>query len=746
MKTVSIIIPTYQHAPDIAACLKSIFGQTFRDFEVIVVDDGSTDNTQDVLKPYLDRITLITQPNSGGNVARNNGFKHSQGKFVLFCDADIILDAQYLEKMLSTLEQNPDASYAYSAFKFGWKTFKFWDFDGDTLKKLNYISTMSLIRREHFPLFDENIRKFQDWDLWLTMLEQGHKGVYIPEVLFQAIPHKEGISFWIPRFFHKVPWKKLGWKMMSVQKYKSAETIIREKHHIPDTSKKDSEPWRWFWQAFAAITTFEIISLIGFIQPKFGAVAFVLCLALTAFTAYKNYSLAVLILLSDLFIGSQGGAMLSLPINDSIVISWRIGLFAVIGIAYTIKLITSLYKKQGSATEAFIKLHEHHLLIPYVALFASFVFAIVRGLSLQNGKSEVFLDANGYFYFALLIPILTAFLEDREFNQKIRALLTASLATTAIKTLLVLYFFSHRFQPIMLRLYSWIRDTRVGEITRMGETDFYRVFFQSHVFTAIFGLGVVLWMALIATRKDGGLRRTYTLLALMMATIVLGLSRSFWVGIFCALIVLVGILIWKKVPASAWRRIITYGLSSAFIGTCLVATAFALPFHKPTGEFSLAYLLGSRASSFTGEAAAQSRWTLLPKLIEAGKEYPILGSGFGRSVTYETSDPRIFDLYGTYNYTTTAFEWGYLDIWIKLGLLGLLIYAWFIIKIYAPYLRDLAKSTTLTTESSVTSLTILLAGIALLGTSIFSPYLNHPLGIGVLMLTASFAIAKQTKN
>jgi glycosyltransferase involved in cell wall biosynthesis len=229
---VSVIIPSYQHAREIVACLTSVFRQTFKDYEVIVVDDGSTDGTEAAVKPYLNRIRYIRQDNRGAPAARNRGFSESCGDFLLFCDADLILRPDMLAKMVAALEAHPEASYAYSSFRYGFKAFCFWPFDAARLKESNYIHTTSLIRREHFPGFDESVRRLQDWDLWLTMLEQGRVGVFVPEMLFKAIPHKGGISTWVPGIFYRIPWKKLGISMPRVEKYLAAEKIIKEKHRL----------------------------------------------------------------------------------------------------------------------------------------------------------------------------------------------------------------------------------------------------------------------------------------------------------------------------------------------------------------------------------------------------------------------------------------------------------------------------------------------------------------------------------
>ncbi|MEW6407487.1 MAG: glycosyltransferase family A protein [Patescibacteria group bacterium] len=237
---VSIIIPAYQAEKTIKKCLDSIFPQTFNNFEVIVVNDGSADETLKILKSYEipryarnDIIKIINQKNQGSNPARNRGVKEAKGNYLLFCDADIEMKPQMLEKMVEILEKNLDKSFAYSSFYFGFKKFKLWPYSVSRLKKMPYIHTTSLIRQKYFPGFDENIKRLQDWDLFLTMSEQKHYGIFIPEFLFKIHPRKKGLSSWLPKSFYKIPWQKFGIKIKSLEEYKKAEKIIKEKHKLP---------------------------------------------------------------------------------------------------------------------------------------------------------------------------------------------------------------------------------------------------------------------------------------------------------------------------------------------------------------------------------------------------------------------------------------------------------------------------------------------------------------------------------
>lgn len=231
---ISIIIPVYNQADRITKTLDSINKQSYRDYEVIIVNDGSSDNVDNVCAEYLKKIEspnhylFLNQTNQGAPAARNHGFRESKGEYLLFCDADAVLHPQALEYMLSYLEANKNASYAFSSFLWGKKLFKLTDFDPEKLKRQPYIHTMSLIKRSDYPAggWDENIKKFQDWDLWLTMLEAGKVGVFVPQVLFTVAPGGT-ISSWLPSFAYKLfPF------LPAVKKYNGAMKIIKNKHGL----------------------------------------------------------------------------------------------------------------------------------------------------------------------------------------------------------------------------------------------------------------------------------------------------------------------------------------------------------------------------------------------------------------------------------------------------------------------------------------------------------------------------------
>lgn len=243
---VSVVIPVYNHAFELEKCLASLSAQTFKDFEVIVVDDGSKPSLRPraisaagsnldgdchwptCVSPRND-VRFIRQPHSGAPTARNRGFRESCGEFVLFSDADIVWKFNALEKMVRELEAHPEASYVYPSFYWGKKLFQAVPFSAEKLRQMNYIHTSALIRREHFPAngFDESLKKFQDWDLWLTMLEQGYTGRAITDVLMTIKPGGQ-MSTWLPSFVYKISGAQFIFP--AVRKYQERGAVIRKKH------------------------------------------------------------------------------------------------------------------------------------------------------------------------------------------------------------------------------------------------------------------------------------------------------------------------------------------------------------------------------------------------------------------------------------------------------------------------------------------------------------------------------------
>lgn len=230
-KLISIIIPVYNQATKIGECLESILNQTYSNWEVIVINDGSTDGIEAVIKNYQskfsnERFFYFSKPNEGSNPTRNFGSQKARGEYFLFCDADIVLEKTMLEKMAGILDTQPEASFVYSSFYYGPKLFKLFPYDQDRLRTMPYIHTTSLVRASDFPGFDPAVTRLQDWDLWLTLLGKGKYGHWIDEPLFK-VKTSGHISTWLP----KAAYKLLPF-LPAVRKYKKSVQIIKQKHDL----------------------------------------------------------------------------------------------------------------------------------------------------------------------------------------------------------------------------------------------------------------------------------------------------------------------------------------------------------------------------------------------------------------------------------------------------------------------------------------------------------------------------------
>lgn len=116
MKLVSIIVPVYNRSDTINRCYKSLVNQTYKNIEIIFVDDGSTDNSLDIIKGFDDdRVVVISQNNCGPAEARRSGFKQSRGEYICFVDSDDTIDNDYIDKLVMVIERD-DSNIAIGRF------------------------------------------------------------------------------------------------------------------------------------------------------------------------------------------------------------------------------------------------------------------------------------------------------------------------------------------------------------------------------------------------------------------------------------------------------------------------------------------------------------------------------------------------------------------------------------------------------------------------------------------------------
>jgi glycosyltransferase involved in cell wall biosynthesis len=190
---VSVIIPCYNLGVYLDEAVESVLRQTHQDFEIVIVNDGSTDPRTNALLANYDRprTRVLSTANQGLSAARNYGIQRSTGPYICALDADDRLDPTCLARSVRLLDSDPSLSFASHWVRtFGdeereWKPM---ECDLVALLDRNTINGAALVRRaavEAMGGFDEGMRDgCEDWDLWLRMVERGLRGTIIPEVLF----------------------------------------------------------------------------------------------------------------------------------------------------------------------------------------------------------------------------------------------------------------------------------------------------------------------------------------------------------------------------------------------------------------------------------------------------------------------------------------------------------------------------------------------------------------------------------
>jgi hypothetical protein len=496
----------------------------------------------------------------------------------------------------------------------------------------------------------------------------------------------------------------------------------------------------FFKKTFPIITyilLFEILSFFGFILPEFRQISFFILIILFLFLSIKDFRLGVLILLIELIIGSKG--YLFYFEYEGILVSLRIAFWLILLSVFFSKFVLDL-KTRSVFFDFFSSFKKRPFYTKYKNTFflLSLVFLFIfwgffNALMNKNEFNNIFFDLNGWLYFLLIFPFfyyfkLNHFSFYKNKIEEIGVIFASSLLWLAVKTYFLLYVFSHNILSIMPELYKWVRVSGVGEITKM-DGNFYRIFFQSHVF---FILAFFLLMGFIVFKIKQNkkffnkeIAFLVFILGFFLGVILITFSRSFWVGLFSGLCLFYIYLFFiKKEGVKRLFRLSIYLILSFLISVTLLIAVVKFPFPGDSHQFNAAEMLSERARQFSGEAGVSSRWLLLPGLWGEIKKAPVLGQGYGKVITYKTQDPRALESSADGTYTTFAFEWGWLDIWLKLGFIGLISYSLLLLKMIIDGLKS--------NKFYQNSLAIALFSVAVI--SFFSPYMNHPLGIGFVIV------------
>ncbi|SDW72098.1 glycosyltransferase family 2 protein [Flavobacterium degerlachei] len=295
---VSIIIPTYNRAHLIGETLDSIIGQTYSNWECIVVDDGSSDNTNEILNFYCNkdkRISYIQRPDNrvkGANTCRNYGFELSKGKYVNWFDSDDIMLPEHILVLVTTLEKrNVDFVVGDSVdFKEGIEE-KIQSYTFDRSKnemtpflfathQIGWITDDFLGKREMLlrVLFNETLSANQEYNYFIRLLHYKFKGVFVNQILSWRRLHSQSITT------RKIENKQIYFKVICDIKYQTAQDLVTYNNH---------ELIRWFLSGYMK-NAFEMAVLKQTIPYKMEAFK----LICRYFSVFKGVAYIVALLLA----------------------------------------------------------------------------------------------------------------------------------------------------------------------------------------------------------------------------------------------------------------------------------------------------------------------------------------------------------------------------------------------------------------------------------------------------------------
>lgn len=196
MPRVSVIMPTYNAGSRIGAAISGALSQRHDDVELIVVDDGSTDDTVEIARGFGDRLVLIQQANAGPNAARNTGLHAATGEVIALCDSDDFLLPNYVADALEQLEAAPPRTWVTCSSQLltdrGLEPYGYSYFgevareeQREAILQVNFVSIFSVFPKQmadEIGLFDERLHRAEDWEYWARALFSGWRVAYQPRV------------------------------------------------------------------------------------------------------------------------------------------------------------------------------------------------------------------------------------------------------------------------------------------------------------------------------------------------------------------------------------------------------------------------------------------------------------------------------------------------------------------------------------------------------------------------------------
>lgn len=467
---------------------------------------------------------------------------------------------------------------------------------------------------------------------------------------------------------------------------------------------------KYFSITFLSLIILDSIFFFAHEFAIFNYITFSILAILIVYLISRDIKWIIYISFLELFVGSFG-RLVSIDLCG-FSLSLRIFIFVVsfiFGIIYIIK----------NRKLDFLKSQYKWFYIAYILIL---IFGIIIALINKTKISNIFFDINNFIFFLILPIYYQIIIKEESVLKNLFYIFISATLFLSLKTIIVFYLFSQHFSCLdFTRLYKWIRDSRLGEITKMND-HFYRIFFQSQIYLTIaFVINSIILFFSKLNKNDKLF--FYLLLITNLSAIIISFSRSFWLGIFIAIFILFFFCIFSG--KQKFLDIIKNYLK--LFGVLVFSVFFIFILLKiPNTHINFADMLSGRVSE--SDASSNSRMELLQPMLRDIKNSPIIGYGFAHEITYFSKDPRnLNESNPTGSVTTYSFEWGWLSFWLKMGIFGLLFYVFLSLKI-------ILDSVKLISSNNVLFISLLLCFISVLVVHIFSPYLDHPLGLGFIIL------------
>ncbi len=273
-KKVSVIIPCYNNGKYIEDAINSVLAQTYNDIEIVCVNDGSTDNSPEIIKTFADKYKNIlffdNQENKGVIYARNIAIEACHGEYILPLDADDTIESTYLEKAVKILDENPNIGIVYcKAMMFGSKN-EYWNldnFDKSNILYNNCIFCTALFRKKDFIKVGmyKDYMQFgcEDYDLWLSFIEQGFDVYQIDEILFNYRQYDEDSRTMICKKNQDIIWRSLVKNHLDLylNDKQFIENLIFSKIKSKEYSKKYNK-YKKLFNILLPVTVVELFTII----------------------------------------------------------------------------------------------------------------------------------------------------------------------------------------------------------------------------------------------------------------------------------------------------------------------------------------------------------------------------------------------------------------------------------------------------------------------------------------------------